>query len=63
VDLRAALRRLPMEMRLVLVLRYYLDLRFEEMGTVLRCSAKAAKSRTFRALEKLRVEVPEELKE
>jgi RNA polymerase sigma-70 factor, ECF subfamily len=62
-DLRAALRRLPMEMRLVLVLRYYLDLRFEEMGTVLRCSAKAAKSRTFRALQRLRVEVPEELKE
>ena len=62
-DLRAALRRLPAEMRLVLVLRYYLDMRFQEMGDVLRCSAKAAKSRTFRALQRLRIEIPQELGE
>ena len=60
-DLRAALRRLPAEMRMVLVLRYYLDMRFQEMADVLHCSAQAAKSRTFRALQRLRIEVPEEL--
>jgi DNA-directed RNA polymerase specialized sigma24 family protein len=48
-------------MRLTLVLRYYLDLPFDEIGRVLKCSPQAAKSRTHRALAKLRVEVPEEL--
>lgn len=62
-DLRAALQRLPSDMRMVLVLRYYLDMRFQEMGEILGCSAKAAKSRTFRSLQRLRVEVPEELGE
>ena len=60
-ELRSALRRLPSGMRLTLVLRYYLDLPFDEIGRVLKCSPQAAKSRTHRALAKLRVEVPEEL--
>jgi RNA polymerase sigma-70 factor (ECF subfamily) len=60
-ELRSALRRLPSSMRLTLVLRYYLDLPFDEIGRVLKCSPQAAKSRTHRALAKLRVEVPEEL--
>ena len=50
-------------MRLALVLRYYLDMAFEDMGRVLQCSQKAAKSRTFRALQRLRMEVPKELDE
>jgi RNA polymerase sigma-70 factor (ECF subfamily) len=60
-ELRSALRRLPTNMRLTLVLRYYLDLPFAEIGRMLKCSPQAAKSRTHRALAKLRVEVPEEL--
>jgi RNA polymerase sigma-70 factor (ECF subfamily) len=60
-ELRSALRRLPPSMRLTLVLRYYLDLPFDEIGRVLKCSPQAAKSRTHRALAKLRVEVPEDL--
>jgi DNA-directed RNA polymerase specialized sigma24 family protein len=55
------LRRLPTNMRLTLVLRYYLDLPFDEIGRMLNCSPQAAKSRTHRALAKLRVEVPREL--
>ena len=54
-DLRRALYRLPHDQRLVLVLRYYLDLSFEEVGKILRISTKAARSRTYRALEKLRL--------
>ena len=54
-DLRAALRKLAMDQREVLVLRYYLDLSFEEVGKILRISTKAARSRTYRALEKLRL--------
>lgn len=54
-DLRRALRRLSERQRLVLVLRYYLDLSFEEMATILKTNPKAAKSRTYRALERLRM--------
>ena len=60
-ELRQALRRLPTNMRLTLVLRYYLDLPFDEVGRMLNCSPQAAKSRTHRALARLRVEVPREL--
>src|SRR4029077_8446814 len=54
-DLRRALYRLPHDQRLVVVLRYYLDLSFDEVAAVLKISAKAAKSRTYRALERLRL--------
>lgn len=54
-DLRMALYRLPHEQRLVLVLRYYLDLPFPEVAQALGISTKAAKSRTYRALERLRL--------
>lgn len=55
VDLRRALYLLPHDQRLVLVLRFYLDLSYEEIGQTLRISAKAAKSRTYRAVERLRL--------
>ena len=59
IDLRGALSRLPAEMKLAIVLRYYLDLPFAEVGAVLRVSEKAAKARVHRALTRLRVDVPE----
>jgi RNA polymerase sigma-70 factor (ECF subfamily) len=55
VDLRQALYRLPHDQRFVVVLRYYLDLSFEEVAQTLGISTKAAKSRTYRALERLRL--------
>lgn len=54
-DLRRALYSLPHDQRLAVILRYYVDLSFEEVGQVLKISAKAAKSRTYRALERLRL--------
>ena len=54
-DLRRALRRLPRDQRLAIVLRYYLDLPFEEVADTLGISPKAARSRIYRALERLRV--------
>jgi len=54
-ELRRAVGRLPHDQRLVLVLRYYLDLTFVEVGQVLKITTKAAKSRTYRALERLRL--------
>jgi RNA polymerase sigma-70 factor (ECF subfamily) len=61
IELRRALNRIPTEMKLVLVLRYYLDLSFEDVGRLMGVSGAAAKSRTHRALSRLRVEIPEML--
>jgi RNA polymerase sigma factor (sigma-70 family) len=55
LDLRRALYRLPHDQRLVLILRYYLDLSYEEVANTLGISTKAAKSRTYRAVERLRL--------
>jgi RNA polymerase sigma-70 factor (ECF subfamily) len=55
VDLRRALYRLPYEQRMAVILRYYVDLSFEEVGQTLGVTGKAAKSRTYRALERLRL--------
>ncbi len=53
-DLRRALARLDPSNRLVLVLRYYLDLPFEEVARTLGISPGAARVRVHRALAKLR---------
>lgn len=60
--LRRALGRLDMRSRLALVLRYYLDLPFEEVARTLGITAGAARVRVHRALRKLRpaFEVEEE---
>lgn len=54
-DLRRAVRRLPHNQRLAVVLRYYLDLSFEEVAQTMGTSVKSARSRTYRALERLRL--------
>lgn len=54
LDLRRALRRLGHDERLVLVLRYYLDMPFEEIATTLGISTKAARTRVERAIHRLR---------
>ena len=53
--LRRAIDRMPHDQKLALTLRYYLDLSFEEVAHVLKTTPKAAKSRTYRALESLRL--------
>jgi RNA polymerase sigma factor (sigma-70 family) len=55
MDLRRALRLLPSSQRLLLILHYYLDMSFEEMATIVGGRPEAVKSRTYRALRKLRV--------
>lgn len=53
VDLRSALWRLPHRVRLVVVLRFYMDLPFEQVAVISGCSVDAAKSRTRRGLRAL----------
>jgi len=64
-SLRAALARLASADRLVLVLRYYLDLSFDEVAATLHVSPAAARVRTYRALARLRpnLKVPEEFED
>jgi RNA polymerase sigma-70 factor, ECF subfamily len=54
VDLRRALQRLNHDERLVLVLRYYVDMPFEEIATTLGITTKAARNRVDRAVRRLR---------
>ena len=54
-DVRRALKRLPHDLRIAVVLRYYLDMTFEDVAETLQISPKAAQSRTYRALERLRL--------
>jgi RNA polymerase sigma factor (sigma-70 family) len=61
--LRQGLLQLSDRDRLVLVLRYYLDLSFDEVAATLCISATAARVRTHRALARLRpvIDIPEDL--
>jgi RNA polymerase sigma-70 factor (ECF subfamily) len=61
--LRLALARIDYKNRLVLVLRFYLDLSNEEVGRTLGISAATARVRVHRALQRLRpvIDVSEEL--
>ena len=62
-DMRRALRRLNHDQRLVLVLRYYLDLSWDEVARALGVTSLAARARAHRAMARLRPEfdVPEVL--
>jgi RNA polymerase sigma-70 factor (ECF subfamily) len=57
LDLRRALARIGYDERLVLVLRYYMDLGYEEVALTLGISEQAARSRTHRAVRRLRPQV------
>lgn len=54
LDLRRALNHLGHDHQLVVVLRYYLDLSYEDMAATLRISEQAARSRTQRAVRRLK---------
>jgi RNA polymerase sigma factor (sigma-70 family) len=54
IDLTRALSVLDYNQRLVLALRYYLDMPFEEIAQVMGVTPKAARNRADRAVERLR---------
>ncbi len=54
---RSALERISPEHRLVLLLREYEDLTYEEIATILRISVPAVKSRLFRARAEMKERV------
>jgi len=54
LDLRRGLARLDHGQRLALVLRFYLDLPYEDIAVTLGITTKAARSRVERAVQRLR---------
>jgi RNA polymerase sigma factor (sigma-70 family) len=56
-DLHRAIRALDPTTRLVVVLRYYLDLPFDEVAAVSGLSVTAARARSSRAVARLRTEL------
>lgn len=56
LGLRRAIDQLPHEQKLAVMLRYYLDLSFMDVARVLNTTPKAARSRTYRALARLRLD-------
>ena len=57
LDLRRAVGALGHDDRLVLVLRYYMDLPYEDVAATLGISEEAARSRTQRAVRRLRPKI------
>jgi RNA polymerase sigma-70 factor (ECF subfamily) len=59
-DLRDALHRLGYRDRLVIVLRYYLDLPHEDVAVITGQTVTAVRARASRALRRLRIELESE---
>lgn len=58
-DLQAALDTLSMEDKLVVELRYFEDMKLEEIAEILNENLSTVKSRLYRSLKKLRVKLGE----
>jgi RNA polymerase sigma-70 factor (ECF subfamily) len=54
IDLRRALKGLPLQQRLVVVMYFYLDLPLEEIAGITGVTFAAARGRLYRAIEHLR---------
>lgn len=63
IDLGKALEELPSAYRTVVILRYFEDLKLEEIAEVLNENVSTVKTRLYQALRKLRIQYSDELKE
>ncbi|MCC3375946.1 RNA polymerase sigma factor [Cohnella sp. REN36] len=61
IDLEKALEELPQAYRTVVVLRYFEDLKIEEIAEVLNENISTVKTRLYQALYKLRIKMSNEL--
>lgn len=57
LDLKKSLDELPMKFRSVIILRFFEDLRIDEVAEVLQENKNTIKTRLYRALELLRVKM------
>jgi len=59
LDLQAALETLPDSCRSIIILRYFEDLKLEEIAEILNENISTIKTRLYSALKKLRIKVEE----
>lgn len=57
LDLQQALHHLPIQLREVVVLRYFEDLKIEDIAHILTIPLSTAKSRLYKALKLLKIEL------
>ncbi|WP_099159552.1 RNA polymerase sigma factor [Virgibacillus ndiopensis] len=60
IDLRRSLEQLPIKFKSVIILRFFEDLKIDEIAEVLNENKNTIKTRLYKALELLRVEMNEE---
>ena len=60
VDLQQALQQLPIQLREVIILRYFEDLKIEEVAHILQLPLSTTKSRLYKALKLLKIELEQE---
>ncbi|TMV43312.1 sigma-70 family RNA polymerase sigma factor [Paenibacillus mesophilus] len=63
VDLEKAVEELPTAYQTIIVLRYFEDLRIEDIAEVLNENVNTVKTRLYQALNKLRVKMNDDLQE
>lgn len=56
VTMKELVQRLPIELKEVVVLRYYQDLKYQDIAKIIHCSASLVKYRVQKALDLLREE-------
>lgn len=56
-DLREAVNKLPPEEKMVIILRYFEDMKLEEIAEVCKESVNTVKSRLYRTLKKLKLDL------
>ena len=57
IDLQQALHQLPLQLREVIVLRYFEDLKIEDVAQILMIPLSTVKSRLYKALKLLKIEL------
>lgn len=60
IDLKQALQSLPIHYREIIVLRFFEDMKIEDIAIVLDCNINTVKSRLYKALKLLKVELQDE---
>lgn len=59
LDLMAAMACLPEELRMIIILRFFEDMKIAEIAQVLKQNENTVKSRLYRALRMLKIELTE----
>ena len=60
LDLQQALQQLPLQLREVIILRFFEDLKIDEVASILTLPVSTTKSRLYKALKLLKVELEQE---